>query len=73
MDFGPKLKDELDAKGLKYTFVANSVGMNPKQLNKYLNGYQRLSEVKLRGIALSFQISLKKFGLIDYPGIQSET
>lgn len=70
MDYGKILKNEIDAKGLRYKFVGESVGIPPKQLNKYLNGHQDLPEVKLRAICLTFGISLKKFGLIDYTGIQ---
>lgn len=72
MSIGKMLKAEIDSKGLRYKFVGQAVGIPVGQLNKYLNGHQPMPEVKVRAVCLTFSISLKKFGLIDYTGIQEK-
>lgn len=73
MSYGTDLKNELKQRGLKYNFVAEAVGLNPKALNKYLNGYAPMPEIKLRAICLTFGIPLSIFGLSDYPGSRKES
>jgi transcriptional regulator with XRE-family HTH domain len=66
LNYGVKLKKELLARGLRFNYVAESVGIGPAALNKYLNGQSPLSEMRLRAICLTHDIPLARFGLRDY-------